>query len=49
MLDFNGEPDPPPAHELITHLLKCQFQADHQTHSWEHALDEQVLEDDCLP
>lgn len=26
---------------LIAHLLKCQFQADHKTHSWEHTVDEQ--------
>lgn len=26
---------------LLAHLLKCQFQADHKKHSWEHTVDEQ--------
>ncbi|WP_228893524.1 DUF29 domain-containing protein [Pseudoduganella aquatica] len=36
---------------LIVHLLKCQFQPDHKTHSWENTVDEQrrqvksILED----
>jgi hypothetical protein len=26
---------------LIVHLLKCQFQPDHKSHSWEHTIYEQ--------